>query len=69
MSDVTGHIETDVRERILVTAERLFRDGAVWHDPQTGTKHALPPAKRRRQAEAQQLRPAKQQAVLAPTAT
>jgi AcrR family transcriptional regulator len=26
MSDVTDHIETDVRERILVTAERLFRD-------------------------------------------
>jgi AcrR family transcriptional regulator len=26
MSDVTGHIETDVRERILVTAERLFRE-------------------------------------------
>jgi AcrR family transcriptional regulator len=25
MSDVTDHIETDVRERILVTAERLFR--------------------------------------------
>jgi AcrR family transcriptional regulator len=26
MSDMTGHIETDVRERILVTAERLFRE-------------------------------------------
>ena len=26
MSDVTDHIETDVRERILVTAERLFRE-------------------------------------------
>lgn len=26
MSDVTEHIETDVRERILVTAERLFRE-------------------------------------------
>jgi AcrR family transcriptional regulator len=26
MSDVTDHIETDVREKILVTAERLFRE-------------------------------------------
>jgi AcrR family transcriptional regulator len=26
MTDVTDHIETDVRERILVTAERLFRE-------------------------------------------
>jgi AcrR family transcriptional regulator len=26
MSDVTYHVETDVRERILTTAERLFRD-------------------------------------------
>lgn len=26
MSDVTDHIETDTRERILVTAERLFRE-------------------------------------------
>src|SRR5947209_20188690 len=26
MSDVTDRIETDVRERILVTAERLFRE-------------------------------------------
>src|SRR3974390_969734 len=26
MSEVTDNIETDVRERILVTAERLFRD-------------------------------------------
>src|SRR5215472_11280747 len=26
MSDVTHHIETDTRERILVTAERLFRE-------------------------------------------
>jgi AcrR family transcriptional regulator len=26
MSDVTDHIETDVRERILTTAERLFRE-------------------------------------------
>src|SRR5438477_1485154 len=26
MTDVTYHIETDVRERILVTAERLFRE-------------------------------------------
>lgn len=26
MSDVTDHLETDVRERILVTAERLFRE-------------------------------------------
>ena len=26
MTDVTAHIETDVRERILVTAERLFRE-------------------------------------------
>jgi AcrR family transcriptional regulator len=26
MSNVTDHIETDVRERILVTAERLFRE-------------------------------------------
>jgi AcrR family transcriptional regulator len=26
MSDVTEHIETDTRERILVTAERLFRE-------------------------------------------
>src|SRR5260370_19594063 len=26
MADVMDHTETDVRERILVTAERLFRD-------------------------------------------
>ena len=26
MTDVTDHIDTDVRERILVTAERLFRE-------------------------------------------
>src|SRR5438477_7723593 len=26
MTDVTYHIETDVRERILVAAERLFRE-------------------------------------------
>src|ERR1043166_6722539 len=26
MSDVTDHIETGVRERILTTAERLFRE-------------------------------------------
>src|SRR5439155_11032066 len=26
MTEVTDHIETDVRERILVTAERLFRE-------------------------------------------
>ena len=26
MSEVTDHTETDVRERILVTAERLFRE-------------------------------------------
>jgi AcrR family transcriptional regulator len=26
MNDVTDHIETDVRERILTTAERLFRE-------------------------------------------
>jgi AcrR family transcriptional regulator len=26
MTDVSDHIETDVRERILVTAERLFRE-------------------------------------------
>ena len=26
MMDVIAHIETDVRERILVTAERLFRE-------------------------------------------
>jgi AcrR family transcriptional regulator len=26
MTDVTDHIETDVRERILITAERLFRE-------------------------------------------
>ena len=25
-TDVIDHIETDVRERILVTAERLFRE-------------------------------------------
>ena len=26
MTDVIDHTETDVRERILVTAERLFRE-------------------------------------------
>src|SRR6202049_2916567 len=26
MSELTDHVETDVRERILVTAERLFRE-------------------------------------------
>jgi len=63
--------------KLLVRCWAMLRDGAAWHDPRTGTKHALPPSKRRRQAEAQQRRQAeaqqrrqaKQQPVLAPTAT
>ena len=41
MSDVTDHTETDVRTRILTTAERLFRDlirEARLPEPQTNVR-------------------------------
>ena len=55
--------------KILVRCWAMLRDKKPWRDPQTGPKQPLPPSKQRRQAEAQQRRQAKQQAVLAPTAT
>ena len=59
--------------KLLVRCWAMLRDGAAWHDPRTEPKQALPPSKRRRQAEAQQRRAAKQQvkqtAALAPTAS
>jgi transposase len=55
--------------KLLVRCWAMLRDGAVWHDPQTGPKPTLPPSKQRRQAEAQRRRQAKQQATLAPAAT
>jgi transposase len=48
--------------KLLVRAWAMLRDGAVWHDPQTGPKPKLPPSKQRRQAEAQERRQAKLQA-------
>jgi transposase len=48
--------------KLLVRCWAMLRDGAVWHDPQTGPKPTLPPSKQRRQAEAQARRAAKQQA-------
>jgi hypothetical protein len=47
--------------KLLVRCWAMLRDGAVWHDAQTGPKPTLPPSKQRRQAEAQQRRAAKQQ--------
>jgi transposase len=55
--------------RVLVRCWAMLRDRKPWHDPQTGPKPTAPPSKQRRQAEAQQLRRAKQQAALAPAAT
>ena len=49
--------------KLLVRSWAMLRDGAVWHDPQTGPKPKLPPSKQRRQAEAQERRQAKLQAV------
>jgi transposase len=54
--------------KLLVRCWAMLRDGAVWRDPQTGPKQALPPSKRRRQAEARQRRETKQQAALTPAA-
>ena len=48
--------------KLLVRCWAMLRDGAVWHDPQTGPKPTLPPSKQRRQAEAQERRAAKQPA-------
>ncbi len=48
--------------KLLVRCWAMLRDGAAWHDPRTEPKQALPPSKRRRQAEAQQRREAKQSA-------
>jgi transposase len=42
--------------KILVRSWAMLRDGKPWHDPQTAPKHALPPSKRRRAAEAAQRR-------------
>ena len=58
-----------VARKILVRSWAMLRDRQPWRDPQTGPKELLPPSKRRRQAEAQQRRQAKVQAVLAPTGT
>lgn len=55
--------------KILVRCWAMLRDRQPWHDPQAGPKQPLPPSKRRRQAEAQQRRQAKQQAALAPAGT
>jgi transposase len=54
--------------KILVRCWAMLRDKKPWRDPQTAPKQPLPPSKRRRQAEAQQRRQAKQQAALAPAA-
>jgi transposase len=54
--------------KILVRCWAMLRDKKPWRDPQTAPKQPLPPSKRRRQAEAQQRRQAKQ-ATLASTAT
>jgi transposase len=54
--------------KILVRCWAMLRDRKPWHDPQTGPKPTSPPSKQRRQAEAQQRRQAKQQAVPAPAA-
>jgi transposase len=53
--------------KILVRCWAMLRDRKPWHDPQTGPKATLAPSKQRRQAEAQQRRQAKQQAVPAAT--
>jgi transposase len=54
--------------KVLVRCWAMLRDRKPWHDPQTGPKPTLSPSKQRRQAEAQQRRQAKQQA-LAPITT
>jgi transposase len=48
--------------KLLVRSWAMLRDGAVWHDEQTGPKPQRPPSKQRRQAEAQERRQAKLQA-------
>jgi transposase len=55
--------------KILVRSWAMLRDKKPWHDPQTAPKDPLPPSKRRRQAEAQQRRQAKQKPTLATTTT
>jgi transposase len=55
--------------KILVRCWAMVRDQKPGRDPQTGPKQPLPPSERRRQAEAQQRRQAKQQAALAQAAT
>ena len=49
--------------KILVRSWAMLRDRKAWHDPQAGPKEALPPSKRKRQAEAQRRREAKQTAL------
>jgi len=51
-----------VARKLLVRCWAMLRDGALWHDPQTGPKPKLSPSKQRRQAEAQRRRQAKLQA-------
>ena len=48
--------------KLLVRCWAMLRDGAVWHDPQTGPKPTLPPSKQRRHEEALRRREAKQPA-------
>ena len=50
--------------KILVRCWAMLRDKQPWRDPRTEPKHPLPPSKRRRQAEAQQRRQAKQTALV-----
>jgi transposase len=44
--------------KILVRCWALLRDRKPWHDPPTGPQQTLPPSKQRRQAQAQERRPA-----------
>jgi transposase len=48
--------------KLLVRAWAMLRDGAAWHDEQTGPKPTLAPSKQRRQAEAPARRQAKRRA-------
>jgi transposase len=48
--------------KLLVRCWAMLRDGAVWHDEQTGPKPTLPPSKQRRHDEALRRREAKQPA-------
>jgi hypothetical protein len=54
--------------KILVRAWAMLRDKKPWHDPETPPKQALPPSKRKRQAEALERRQAKQAGLAATSA-